>query len=108
MLEQATKEINSLIHSVVVAKTYNIANDTFFKEPAPVSNEFADALNDDLNIPNAITVLMKEISMLNNLVREKKFADSNKLCCVIAKELEILGLRNDNIDHVSSVGLIKG
>lgn len=107
LLDESVKEVNALIHSLAVARTYIIANDMFFKESAPLDPNFTSDLSDDLNIPNAITTLQSQISQLNVLVREKNYYEANKLFNVISKELDILGIRYEIKDHVSSIDLIK-
>lgn len=108
LLDAAAKEIDGIIHSISVAKTYIVANDMFFKESAQADKEFNDALDDDLNIPNAITVVIRQISNLNSIIREGKFFEANKLCCVLGKELEILGINTHEIaSHAESIDLIK-
>ncbi|MBQ0045714.1 MAG: cysteine--tRNA ligase [Mycoplasma sp.] len=107
LLDEATKEVNSVVRAIAVARTYNIANDVFFKEAAQVADEFASALSDDLNLPNAITYLLSQVSKLNTIIREKKYIEANSLCCVIAKELDVLGIKYELQDHAASVKLIK-
>lgn len=107
LLEEANKEVKSVLKSLLVAKTYNVANNMFFSEAAQLDTSFASSLSDDLNLPNAITVLLEQIKMLNTVIREKNFLESNKLCNIIAKELEILGIKFDSQKHISSIDLIK-
>lgn len=108
LLEEANKEVTSVIKAMSIAKTYNIANDCFFKESSVEMDQmFISHLDDDLNIPNAITVLLEQISKLNVLIRDSRFGEANKLCNVIACELEVLGIKFEIYDHLGNVGLIK-
>lgn len=107
LLEQSTKEINSLVKALAVAKTHIIANEAFFKESGQMNNAFVSELGDDLNLPNAITVLLEQVKQLNTIVREQKFTEANKLYFVIAKELEVLGIRYELVDHAASANLIR-
>lgn len=106
--DAACVEVENVIKALTVAKTYNIAYDVYFYEIVAASDEFNKCLDDDLNLPNAITVLLGQIKQLNTLVREKKWSESNKLCCVVARELGMLGIRYDFIaDYQSNLDLIK-
>ena len=107
LLEEANTEVKSVIRALFIAKTYNIANNMFFTEAAQLDPAFAAALSDDLNLPNAVTALLEQIRILNTLVRDKKFFESNKLCNVIAKELEILGIKFESEKHLKSIDEIK-
>lgn len=106
-LDAATKEVNGVIKALMVAKTYNIANDVYFKEIVPLDPKFAEFLSDDLNLPNAITVVLEQTKQLNKLVREANYGAANKLCCVLSREFEVLGLTYEVLDHQSNIQLIK-
>ncbi|XQP55062.1 MAG: cysteine--tRNA ligase [Mycoplasmoidaceae bacterium] len=107
LLEEANAEVKSVIKALSVAKTYNIANNMFFSEAAQLDPVFAAALSDDLNLPNAITALQEQTRILNTYIRDKKFFESNKLCNVIAKEFEILGIKFESEKHLKSIDEIK-
>lgn len=107
LLDEATKEVDNVIKALTIACTYSIANGTFFKETVQPDPSFVAYLSDDLNLPNAITFLLQQVSKLNTVVREKKYTEGNTLCCIIAKELNILGIRYELKDHAAAVDLIK-
>ncbi|MCQ3908960.1 MAG: hypothetical protein MJ200_05600 [Mycoplasmoidaceae bacterium] len=96
-----------MLKSICVAKTYNVANNMFFSEAAQIDPAFAASLSDDLNLPNAITTLLEQIKMLNTLIREKNFLESNKLCNILARELDVLGIKYDSQKHITSINQIK-
>ncbi|MCQ2748251.1 MAG: hypothetical protein MJ223_03350 [Mycoplasmoidaceae bacterium] len=107
MLAETTKEVDSLFHAINSAKTYAIANGAYNKKAQPMSKEFAAALAEDLNLPNAITVLNNEVKQLNIAVRAKDFNKVNNLLNVIDAELDVLGLKNDKVDHQALTAKIK-
>ncbi|MCQ3907913.1 MAG: hypothetical protein MJ219_04330 [Mycoplasmoidaceae bacterium] len=64
-------------------------------------------MGEDLNIPNAITVIMNQLSQLNVLLRSSQFSEANLLYCVIAKELIVLGFPetygNLHAEYISTI-----
>ncbi|MCQ3915514.1 MAG: hypothetical protein MJ195_02000 [Mycoplasmoidaceae bacterium] len=107
MLEEANREVQSVLKAIYVAKTYNIANNMFFTEAAQIDPSFAASLSEDLNLPNAITTLLEQIKMLNSIIRDKKFFEANKLCNILARELDVLGIKYDSQKHLASIDSIK-
>lgn len=108
LLEQANQEVNNLIKNLNVTKTYLIANDSFeWIANANISRDFERELGEDLNIPNAITVIMNQLSQLNVLLRSSQFSEANLLYCVIAKELIVLGFPetygNLHAEYISTI-----
>ncbi len=103
--DAAIKEVNNVVKSLAVAKTWLITNNVDKHEIVKLNNEFNECLADDLNLPNAITVVLQQVRDLNRLVREKNYAEANTLRCNIMKELDVLGIRYDVVEH--DVELIK-
>jgi cysteinyl-tRNA synthetase len=63
-----------------------------FKSIGTIDEEFVNALNDDLDFPNAKTVISKQIKKLASLIRSKKFDNFQKLVATINAEFDILGI----------------
>lgn len=105
--DAAVKEVNNVIKALLVAKTYNIAYDVYVNETVPLDKKFCEFLDDDLNLPNAITVLFEQVKQLNILVRDKKYSESNHLCNQISNELGVLGINYETNLHQASLGTIK-
>lgn len=108
LLDNATREVNSLIRNLNIVKTHLVANDCFqWLANANIDRDFERELNDDLNLPNAVTVIMNQLSKLNILLRSKNYAEANSLYCVIAKELIVLGFPetygNLHAEYISTI-----
>lgn len=92
LLDSANQEVNAMIKNLNIVKTHLIAHDSFqWLTDATIGRDFEKELSDDLNLPNAITVIMNQLSQLNVLLRSKNYLEANNLYCVIARELIVLG-----------------
>ncbi|MGM9946442.1 cysteine--tRNA ligase [Floccifex sp.] len=60
---------------------------------------FIEALNDDLNTPNAITTVLETVKNMNQLVRKRPLDTEtlSKLIATLEKELYVLGIQFDSI-----------
>ncbi|XQP55945.1 MAG: cysteine--tRNA ligase [Mycoplasmoidaceae bacterium] len=109
LLDASTQEVNAMIKNLNIAKTHLVAHDSFTWMPnAKIDRDFEKELSEDLNLPNAITVIMNQISRLNVLLRSKDYQNANTMYCVIAKELIVLGFPETygNL-HAEHIGTIK-
>jgi cysteinyl-tRNA synthetase len=59
---------------------------------AILPNDFVTAMNEDLDLPNAITAIWKYTKGLNKLIRNKDYATLSANVNNLIKTLEILGL----------------
>lgn len=106
LFEKAVKEINNLLYNYSIAKTHLIANGQYKPYRNPLGKNFSAALEDDLNLPNAITAVMNDIKELNKVIREKNFEKANDWINSIAHELDILGINYSHLKHDDNVHLI--
>lgn len=106
LFEAAIKEVNNLVKSLIIIKTHLIANDQFKLIRKPLNKEFNDCLADDLNLPNAITVVLTQMKDLNSFIRNKDFTKANEYWSMIAHELSVLGIRYD-ASHKENIDAIK-
>jgi len=107
MLDESLGEINKIIASMSVAKTYLLANQQYWRdEKTALAKEFDEALGDDLNMPNAITELIAQVKLLNNAIRSKAWNNANALYNVIAEELNVLGIKWDKFAHEDNLETI--
>ena len=67
-------------------------------------NAFIDALNDDLNTPNAISVVYEVVKKINQAVRQREVDTENLAVLVhtLGKMLYVLGIEFDKISMTSS------
>ena len=107
LFDSTTKEINNLVKTLTIVKTHLIANDQFKLNHKPLKKEFDDCLADDLNLPNAITVVLTQMKDLNTFIRDKDFAKANECWSTIANELDVLGIRYDQAPHEQNIDAIK-
>ncbi len=107
LFDSATKEINNIVKTLTIVKTHLIANNQFKLNHTPLKKEFDDCLADDLNLPNAITVVLTQMKDLNTFIRDKDFAKANECWSTITNELDVLGIRYDQASHEQNIDLIK-
>ncbi len=107
LLEEANNEINRIVSSLAVAKTYLLVNKKFkLIKKASLNKDFSQALNDDLNLPNAITCVLSEVKELNLTIRTKDWNKANGVYNTITQELDILGIVWNKYKHKSNLKLI--
>lgn len=62
-----------------------------------INIEFVNALEDDLNFPNAIKAIWSDVKSLRTFFSKKDFDRVNKLISSIYNEFDVLGLKHENI-----------
>ncbi len=100
-IETAKKELNKVQTSLKQA--YVKAGLAGYELNSEVQNEviksFMDAMEDDLNTPNAFSALFDEVKVLNQVIRkgEIDFAELNVHVAAIEKMLNVLGIENQRL-----------
>jgi cysteinyl-tRNA synthetase len=78
-----------------------------YKSNGTIDEEFVNALNDDLDFPDAKVVISKQIKKLASLIRGKKFDNFQKLIATLLAEFDILGIIYTNpLDDASIKSLV--
>lgn len=106
MLQESNIEINKIIKTLAVAKTYLLANNKYQTYVSKLNPKFAKALDNDLNLPIAISLILEEIKQLNINLRNNNWDNVNKLYFTIGDELNILGIKWDIFNHQKYQNLI--
>ena len=106
LLNEATDEINKIIHSMSQIETILIGVDQIKKEQCSLPIDFKKIIDDDLNFPNTITFILNQVKNLNQAIREKQYSKANGILCALKKEFDILGLTY-NFVHYKNLSLIK-
>ena len=85
-INNTLKNINILLERNLYQDNKNYDNDSY--------SEFINMMNDDLNTPNAYTVIFDTVKKLNSLIRqkEKNISEISKLYNSVLKMLDILGI----------------
>lgn len=105
-LNEAIAEVNRLTDSMAVAKTILLANKKFKNVKTQLDPEFAKAVADDLNLPNALAQLSILQKQLNTLIRQRNFDDSLKVYMTLVSCLDILGISLTKYKHNEHIELI--
>lgn len=100
VLENAQKELAKIEKPLRQARLQMALNDAFNPEAvkdAASWTAFMDAMEDDLNTPNAISALQAAVKELNQALRKREldFAKINELYASIAAMLGVLGIDLD-------------
>lgn len=90
--QEANQEISKITDSLIKIKTLLIANDEFKIINQKLNSKFCKMLDDDLNLPNAITIILDQIKNLNLLMKSKDFKKALIIYCQIINELDVLGI----------------
>lgn len=91
VIEQNQKDINKIIQSIISVKTILIANDQFVEQKS-LDKTFVATLDNDLDFPNAVKRIHELVSEANQLIRAKKFPESNQRLNGLLSALEIMGI----------------
>lgn len=106
-LVDSINEINKITKNLAMIKTILIANNRFKKlKKNMLSHKFCQALDNDLNLPNAIMIIFDDLKKINILFRQKKYIETLKIYWTIINELDILGITMKNYDHKNNLNLI--
>lgn len=106
-LINAINEINKITKNLSMVKTILLAHNKFKNlKQKNLSHVFCQALDDDLNLPNAIMVIFDDFKKINIFLRQKKYLETLKIYWKIINELDILGITMKNYDHVNNLDLI--
>ena len=92
---EVAKMIKSLRLATVKLQLFNYKKDKAINETFKTS--FLDAMLDDLNTPNAISVVQDAIKQLNVITRSTDFSTLSKIYNSIVYMFEILGLKYDEV-----------
>jgi cysteinyl-tRNA synthetase len=99
VIESHVLEISKIIKSLRLASVklqlFNFKKDKGINETFKTS--FLDAMLDDLNTPNAISVLQESVKQLNVATRSSDLSTLSKIYNSIIFMFEILGLKYDEI-----------
>lgn len=107
IMQQMEKEIKKFENAINLAKTTLILNNFEINQHQNISHEFELALEDDLNLINAITELYKINKELNVAIKEKNNVLINNLLFIIINSLSILGIEFKNIHNDYNIQLLK-
>ena len=106
-LVDSINEVNKITRNLAMIKTILIANNRFKKlKKNMLSHKFCQALDADLNLPNAIMIIFDDLKKINILFRQKKYIETLKIYWTIINELDILGITMKNYDHKNNLNLI--
>lgn len=74
------KEIDKITKNLAMIKTILLANNKFknFKKSV-LCHKFCQALEDDLNLPNAIMTIFDDLKKINIFFRQKKYTETLKI-----------------------------
>ncbi|MGN1276267.1 MAG: cysteine--tRNA ligase [Floccifex sp.] len=101
VFDVAIKELNKIQNAYKqVSIQLQLENVEPSKEVEPALwTRFIEALNDDLNTPNAITTVLETVKNMNQLVRKRPLdtLTLSKLMTTLEKELYVLGIQFDSI-----------
>lgn len=107
IMQQMEKEIKKFENAINLAKTTLILNNFEINQHQNISHEFEIALEDNLNLINAITELYKINKELNVAIKEKNNVLINNLLFIIINSLSILGIEFKNIHNDYNIQLLK-
>ncbi|MBQ6970609.1 class I tRNA ligase family protein [bacterium] len=105
-LNEAISEVNRLTDALAAAKTILLANKKFKNIQVPFDPEFIKAIEDDLNLPNALAQLSSMQKQLNILIRQMNFEDSLKVYMKLVQCLDVLGISLTKYEHDKHIDLI--
>ena len=105
-LNEAISEVNRLTDALAAAKTILLANKKFKNIQVPFDPEFIKAIEDDLNLPNALAQLSSMQKQLNILIRQMNFEDSLKVYMKLVQCLDVLGISLAKYEHDKHIDLI--
>ena len=95
-IETARKELEKVITPIKQAYVKAALADTSLGDTYDENSyrEFLDAMDDDMNTPNAYAVIFETVKKLNQLLRQKEinFVEVGKLVCAVEKMLNVLGI----------------
>ena len=107
IMQQMEKEIKKFENAINLAKTTLILNNFEINQHQNISHKFEIALEDNLNLINAITELYKINKELNVAIKEKNNVLINNLLFIIINSLSILGIEFKNIHNDYNIQLLK-
>ncbi len=107
IMQQMEKEIRKFENAINLAKTTLILNNFEINQHQNISHKFEIALEDNLNLINAITELYKINKELNVAIKEKNNVLINNLLFIIINSLSILGIEFKNIHNDYNIQLLK-
>ena len=107
IMQQMEKEIKKFENAINLAKTTLILNNFEINQHQNISYEFEMALEDNLNLINAITELYKINKELNVAIKDKNNVVINDLLFIIINSLSILGIEFKNIHNDNNIQLLK-
>jgi cysteinyl-tRNA synthetase len=93
LFEQSCNELAKLFQQINYGFIQMYLNNTkVIKTICTMDKDFINVLNDDLDFPNAKSIIAKQVKSLASLIRGKKFDKFQTLVAAIKSELDVLGI----------------
>lgn len=107
LMDNNQQQINKINKTINIAKTNLIMNDALVLDQSLQNNNFIDVLSNDLNITNAITIMLETVKNINNGIKQKNWSELNKNLNELINGLNILGISFDDLFNEQNISLIK-
>ncbi|MEG1647600.1 MAG: hypothetical protein RR325_02415 [Bacilli bacterium] len=105
LLDKAKSEIEKVLYSLNVVKSYLILEKKF-KTIKKVDVSFLSSLCDNFNFPNQISFILKTINTLNSMLHKNIDSQTNKLYFNTIECLRILGIEIKNIHTKKNIEIL--
>ncbi|MGL5640066.1 MAG: cysteine--tRNA ligase [Mycoplasmoidaceae bacterium] len=106
ILEESKKKIDQIERDLNKAYSYLILNDSYNKIET-ISEEILNIFNDNLNLPNIVTIVYDRIKLFSSNILSKNFNELNKIYNDVKNTLDLLGIVYQNIHTNENIELIK-
>ena len=106
ILDESQKKINQIERDINKAYSYLILNNAYSKIEV-ISEEILNLLNDNLNLPNIVTIVYDKIKLFSSNISSKNFKELNKVYNDVKNTLDILGIFYPNVHTNQNIELIK-
>ena len=100
-------EILKIMNILNYAKSLLLVNNFFDLNKKIIDDEFVSCLDNNLNISNGITVIQKNVKIMNQLIKSKDYVNLCDCYNQIINMLNILGIEFANIHNNENIELLK-
>lgn len=105
LLEQSKNEIEKILYNLNIIKSYLIIKNKFLLVKK-IDFAFLSSICDNLNFPNQLTKILKEVNSLNSMLNRFATSKMNKSYFNIIHCLNILGIEIINVHTKKNVELL--
>lgn len=105
-IDQAQKDIEKIKQTINKTKTYLLIDNLILKSTPIISDEFKNEMENNINLPNIVSLIWEKIKMMNIAKNNKDRLIVYKYLYELITELSILGIEFEELHTPSIISLI--